>query len=77
MAIGDRGAYSSKDGLTWEKLPNKPNLVLICHGNQRFVGSRGHSLYYSSDGVDWKLAETKSKIQINKIIYVEGRAEAP
>jgi acetyl esterase/lipase len=71
IALGNRGGYASPDGIEWtpwsRRVPSQ-----VCYGNGIFVGCSAGAFSYSKDGVQWMPAESKSKTQIRKIIFVPG-----
>lgn len=69
LAAGNKGAYTSADGIEWargkQKMPSR-----YCFGNGVFVGCSTGRFTYSKDGKEWKPAKTEGKLQITKIIHI-------
>lgn len=68
IASGNRGAYTSPDGVAWTKAAMKlPSRYAV--GNGMFVGCSAGRMSYSKDGKTWMPAKTDGTLQITKIIY--------
>lgn len=77
VAVGNKVAYSSTDGINWTAMTFPgvsstylPNLYDVTFGNNRFVavGPSG-STYYSKDGKTWTAGTDLGNVTINAIAY--------
>jgi hypothetical protein len=73
----NKGVITSTDGTSWTIVDNysvPPLLQVIAFGNNVFVAATAHTLYYSSDGLNWTQAAnhpfaTGINRNIKKIVF--------